>query len=395
MNRSEETTSADSPQFYWFLGATLTSAVGRNGYNIACAWLLAVSGDGVSAVAAFFAILSIVELLASPVAGWMVDQYDRRRLSMLSDLLRIMTAPFLGWLIMSGDPDWVIWLSTFLFASCDRLSLTATQSMVPRVGARFSLHTANCLTYFSMQLGSLVAAAVIGVILFISNALAAFVVVGAFFTLSLFSMYLVRHQERDRRLAVDAGGNLRQYSSRLLGIGLIYSTLYVGGLLISAVGPSFVFDELRGNAMDFGHLESVWSAGSILGAVLLIPLARMIKTPKLYLLILIVTALSFAAFNTHEFPLVLVAIGIIGFAYNLGRVAIEVALQASVSHSALGRSKGALHSVAVLFGLISLSAIATVSDVMKPSAIFLVFSGIVVFIAFSLAAMQSFGNLKD
>ncbi len=164
--------------------------------------------------------------------------------------------------------------------------------------------------------------------------------------------------------------------ARLLRLGAIYALLYIGGLLVSVVGPSFVFEELGGSAIDFGQLESAWSAGSIIGAILLIPLVRALDIPNLQLIILALTALAFAALKMLDLPWALLAFALLGALYNLGRVAVEVTLQSSVPRATLGRAKGALHCSGVFLGLILFGIGAVVSAEIHPSTIFLVFAGI-------------------
>ncbi|WEZ85960.1 hypothetical protein P6U16_23635 (plasmid) [Rhizobium sp. 32-5/1] len=141
-------------------------------------------------------------------------------------------------------------------------------------------------------------------------------------------------------------------------------------MLISVVGPSFILEELGGDAIDFGQLESAWSAGSILGVLLLVPLIRVVKIHTLQLAVLALTAMFFTLLKILDLPSVLVAFAILGVLYNLGRVGVEVILQSIVPWSTLGRAKGAVHGVGVLLGLILFGAIAALADDIPPSTFF-------------------------
>ncbi|EHS52932.1 putative transporter protein [Rhizobium sp. PDO1-076] len=164
--------------------------------------------------------------------------------------------------------------------------------------------------------------------------------------------------------------------ARLVYLGAVYAFLFTGGMLVSVVGPGFVLEELRGDAVDFGQLESAWSAGSILGVLLLMPLVRVVKICVLQLVALALTAMFFALLKVLDLPLVLVAFAILGVLYNLGRVGVEVMLQSTVPGPALGRAKGAVHCVGVLLGLVLFGIIAAVADDIPPSTIFLTFAAI-------------------
>lgn len=359
----------DTRSFNWFLASTFASSIGRNGYHIACAWILIASGNGSGAVAAFFAIISLMELVVSPLAGWLADRFDRRILYVIAECIRVLAAIALGAVLMAMNVAWTIWLSAMVFATCDRIALTASQSMIPSVRAKFSLPTANSVTFFLMQSGSLAAAGIVGVLLHASNAMVTFGTVSIGFALSAMLMRVVRQGVPLQRLEGAGAGSLI-FDSQFVCLGAVYALLYTGGMLVSVIGPSFVFNEHGGSAVDFGQLESAWSAGSILGALLLIPLVRAARVPVLQFVILGLSAVFFALVKTLDPPVTLVAFAALGALYNLGRVAFEVMIQSSVPSVALGRAKGVLHSAGVLLGVILFAVVSIVADEIKPSTLF-------------------------
>ncbi|RUU06539.1 MFS transporter, partial [Mesorhizobium sp. USDA-HM6] len=73
-----------------FLASTLSAAIGRNGYYIASSWILVEGGYGSASVATLLATASLVEFVASPLAGAAADRFDRRRLSIAADLGRVL-----------------------------------------------------------------------------------------------------------------------------------------------------------------------------------------------------------------------------------------------------------------------------------------------------------------
>jgi len=360
--------------FNWFLAGTFASAIGRNGYHIACAWILVAEGFGSAAVAVFFAIISVTELVASPVAGWMSDRWDRRLLYVIADCLRFVAILTLGAILIEADLRWAIWLSAAIFATCDRIALTASQSMIPGIAAHLSLSTGNSIVFFLMQAGSLVAAAFIGVILHFSTPTYTFTVLSMAFALSVGCMLAVRQERAFQQAGALGPGPKLVIDANLLQLGAIYALLYTGGVLVSVIGPSFVFDELAGTAIEFGQLESAWSAGSIIGALLLIPLVRAARISALQIVILGMTASSFAILKVLDLPWSLLIFAVLGILYNLGRVAVEVMLQSWVPVASLGRAKGALHSTGVLLGVVLFGFVAVAGDEMQPSSIFFAYS---------------------
>lgn len=389
----------DTRSFNWFLASTFASAVGRNGYHIACAWVLIASGHSSGTVAGFFAIISLVELVVSPFAGWLADRFDRRMLYVIAEIMRVVAAIALGAVLMAANAVWAIWLSAVLFATCDRIALTASQSMIPSFSAKFSLVTANSIAFFLTQSGSLAAAGIVGILLHASNAIVTFSAVSIGFALSAMIMHVVRQGKIPLEGAEDTRGGWLVIDSQFLCLAAVYALLYTGGMLVSVVGPSFVFEEHGGNAIDFGQLESSWSAGSILGALLLIPLVRAARVPVLQFAILGLSAMSFALLKALDPPFTLVAFATLGALYNLGRVALEVMIQSSVSSAMLGRAKGVLHSVGVLLGVVLFSVVSVVADDVPPSSLFLAYGvvlaiGTVVFILLS-GKRTNIGVVRD
>jgi MFS family permease len=328
-------------------------------------------------VAGFFALVSITELITSPIAGWMCDRYDRRALYVTADAFRFAGASALAAMIMY-DTQWAILFSATLFAASDRVALTASQCMIPSVGNGLNLPTANSLVFFLMQSGSLCAASLVGFLLYASTPTFTFAAMAAAFAISTLCMQFVRRGPKPRHSLAEPARSTLELNVPLLFLGAVYALLYTGGMLVSVVGPSFVFEELKGNAIEFGYLESAWSAGSILGVLLFIPLIRATKICVLQLVILGLTAIFFALLKVLDLPWIFVAFAVLGILYNLGRVGFEVMLQSTVPEPLLGRAKGTVHCVAVLLGLVFFGITAAVADDITPSTVFSMFAAILV-----------------
>jgi hypothetical protein len=380
-----------SLSFRWFLSCTFISSVGRNGYAVACAWILVRSEAGSAAVATFVAIISLTELLVSPVAGWVCDRCSRRFVFIAADVARAFIA---GMLILS-DQMWVIWLSAMLFASCDRIALTSSQAMIPSVCLHLTPGTANSISFFSMQAGGLVAAALVGILLHGFSAMATFAAIGAAFVISACSMLLVANDNSHCRSGGSETSSLLKMNARFIHLGANFALLYGGGVLVSILGAGFVLDEMSGTALDFGQLESAWSAGSIIGVVLLIPVAGYAKRPVLLSIILGLIAVLFASLKLSTLPWTLATFAALGALYNLGRVAIEVTLQATIPHSALGRAKGIFHCAGVSVGLMLFGVVSLSSGRLQASTVFLLYAGVMVASTAILAAMRPRAGKAD
>jgi len=156
-------------------------------------------------------------------------------------------------------------------------------------------------------------------------------------------------------------------------------------LPINAV--ALVVDELLGGAFMFGLLEGAWFFGSILGALLMIPLGRSIGPSHLTITILVAAATAMIMTKFVAVPVLFVLFGLLGLFYNLGRVNVEMRFQLAVVNSRLGSAKGWMHACGMGLSLVVLGALATVGNTVKPSTTFSVF-GLVVAVSVATLAVR-------
>ncbi|TPM89628.1 MULTISPECIES: MFS transporter [unclassified Mesorhizobium] len=369
-----------NPRF-GFLASTLSAAVARNGYYIASAWILVERGYGTAGVATFLAIASIVEFIASPLAGVAADRFDRRRLNVAADLSRFVVMLATACALLYMDVFLIICMSAALFSFCDRVTLTSSQSMIPVIADGRDLVASNSAVFFVMQFGNLGAALLAGPLLHQRSPALPFTVLAAFFLFSAGCLALMRLEpvSRDVRIAKISAAQIDPNLRRLIAV---YALLYTGAVLVSVMGSSFVFQEQKGTAVDFGYIEAAWSAGSLIGAVSLCRIERAMSTHARHLMLLGLTALVLMALASLRTPWTVILFAALGFLYNLGRVSVEVTLQSRVSVYLLGRAKGIMHSVAVALGLLVFGIGAAVGDRAFPSTIFFSF-GVVLLISIS------------
>lgn len=356
-----------------FLASTLSAAVARNGYYIASAWILVERGYGGAGVATFLATVSVVEFIASPLAGVAADQFNRRRLNIAADLSRSVVMLATAYAVLHVAAFTAICLSAVAFSLGDRVALTSSQSMIPEVADGRDLVASNSTVFFVTQFGNLGAALLAGPLLHERSPAPPFIVLAAFFLVSAGFLASMR--------LAPASCDVRFEKISVTQIGLamprlivIYALLYASAVLVSVMGSSFVFLEQKGSAMDFGYLEAAWAAGSLIGAISLLRVARVLTTHALHLMLLGLTALMLMALTALGSPWSALLFAALGFLYNLGRVSVEVTLQSHVSANVLGRAKGVMHSMAVALGLFLFGIVAAAGDRVFPSTIFLCFA---------------------
>ncbi|RWD89893.1 MAG: hypothetical protein EOS38_10285 [Mesorhizobium sp.] len=370
-----------SREFLGFLASTLSASVGRNGYYIASAWMLVEAGHGSAGVATLLAIVSVVEFVASPLVGAAVDRFDRQRLNIAADLSRIAAVLATASALLYLDVFVTICLSAVPFAFCDRVALTSSQSMIPLVARGSDPVASNSTVFFVTQFGCLGAALLVGPLLGEHSPALMFIILAGFFVVSAASLSSLRLASAPNAVC-RANSFAINFDLHLLRLFAVYALLYGGAVLVSVMGSSFVFEELKGNAVDFGHVEAAWSVGSLIGAVLLVRLTRGISAHTLHLMLLWSTALALMALIFLRGPWTLTIFAALGLLYNMGRVSIEVTLQSRASNKMLGRAKGTMHSLAVGFGLVIFGIVTILGGSVIPSMIFFSF-GVMLIISVS------------
>ncbi|WP_457155834.1 MFS transporter, partial [Mesorhizobium sp. P5_C1] len=215
----------------------------------------------------------------------------------------------------------IICLSAALFSFCDRVALTSSQSMIPVIADGRDLVASNSAVFFVMQFGNLGAALLAGPLLHERSPALPFTVLAAFFLFSAGCLALMQLEPvlRDVRIAKISAAQIDLSLRRLI---VVYALLYTSAVLVSVMGASFVFQEQKGTAVDFGYLETAWSAGSLIGTVALFRVERAMGTHARHLMFLGLTALILMALAYLRTPWTVILFAALGFLYNLGRVSV-------------------------------------------------------------------------
>jgi len=115
----------------WFSVIAVTSLVAR------------LSGSGL-AISGLFVARLLPPFFLGPVVGVVADRFDRRKILIASDLLRMLVVPgFL--LVRNADALWLLYALTLLQLSISAFFEPARSALMPSIVARRDLVTANAL----------------------------------------------------------------------------------------------------------------------------------------------------------------------------------------------------------------------------------------------------------
>jgi MFS family permease len=176
----------------------VVSEVGDHFNSIAVLSLaLHLTGSGV-AVGGVMIARTIPAILAGPIAGVVLDRFDRKRIMIASDLVRSVFA--LGFvLILTNQQRWLLYALSGLLMFASPFFTSGRSSILPRITSPDELHTANALTqttaWLTLSIGTLLG----GVSTMQFGYEWAFIVNAASFIFSAWAISRLRSRERHFR----------------------------------------------------------------------------------------------------------------------------------------------------------------------------------------------------
>ncbi len=349
----------DVRDYRLLLAASTASQTGDWLYNVALvAWAYEVTRS-----AGWVAVITIVRLAPYPVfgplGGLLADTFDRRRVLIVSDVLRGGLVAALAVVAASDGPVGLAVALAGAAAVAGTAYRSAVVGMLPDIVGERSLAAANALESM-VESVTVVVGPMVGVALLVAGSPAlAFAVNAVTFFASAIGAVAMRTRSRGSAAdqAADAhwigrlgrgfhelasARDARVVAAFLLGTSFVYGAQSVMLVLIAS-------EHLRAGPDGVGVLYAALGVGGLLGAVGVTPLARSPRVGAAMLVALAVNAVPMAAVvGTRDaasaFALVLVS--------GIGMVVVSVLsltqLQRSLPGSVLGRVWGALDALTVL-----------------------------------------------
>jgi len=175
-------------RFTWL--GQIVSEVGDHFNNIAVLSLAMEETHSGAAVAGLMFSRAIPAVLAGPLAGVMLDRFDRRRLMIASDLIRGFVA--FGFIYaLSQHQVWLLYLLSAMLNVASPFFTSGRSAILPSIATEDELHTANSLTqmtgWVTLTVGAFIGGTTVAAlgysVAFIFNALSFFVSAYCIFSL--------------------------------------------------------------------------------------------------------------------------------------------------------------------------------------------------------------------
>jgi MFS family permease len=240
-----------------------------------------LTGSGL-AVGSLFAVRMLAPFLISPVAGVAADRYNRKKLLILTDIIRAIVV--LGFLfVRSPQQVWLLYALTAVQLAMTGVFFPTRNAILPEVVSRRELGTANALTSTTWSVMLAFGAAMGGLVAGGWGIYPAFVIDALTFLLSAVFIARVRYrphgssEERKGSLRdavrqyVDGLGYLKRHPD-ILAIALHKAALclFVAGAydVIQVAVSTQIFVIGEGGGISLGILYAVVGVGSGIGPIL-------------------------------------------------------------------------------------------------------------------------------
>ena len=252
-------------------------------------WVLQVTGSSL-VTATVFLVGLLPSLVVGPLAGVLVDRWDRRRTLVAVSLAEAVF--LLPLLTVDGRGDlWVVYLVMAVEASLGQLNDPARNAMVPALVGRDDLVGANALIGLNGNLARLAGSPLGGILVELSGLPGLVIGDAISFLLGAALLSLVRPRPLSPPTGpVASPGVVGEWVEGLRVVardrGLRWG-LVVDGLAAVAQGiftvlfVLFVTRALGGDGADVGLLRGVQAIGGLVGGVLVVGLARRLEAGRL------------------------------------------------------------------------------------------------------------------
>jgi MFS family permease len=153
----------NNPNYRLTWSGQVVSEVGDNFNNVAVFALVMQQTHSGLAVSGVMLARAVAMLVAGPVAGIVLDRMDRRKIMILSDVVRGVIA--LGFILCIGQQNiWPLLLCSAALMFASPFFTSGRASILPVIASKEELHTANSLTqttqWTSVAVGSFLGGAV-------------------------------------------------------------------------------------------------------------------------------------------------------------------------------------------------------------------------------------------
>ena len=284
MRRLVPSVLREEPQYRLLFGSQVLSVLGDRVTSVALPFAVLSVGGGVRDVALTSAAQFLPFVLLAVPAGVWADRWDRKRILIASDLVRLVTQSLAAALLLSGHAE-VAQLAVLaaVFGSADAFFAPAFSGLLPTTVSPGNIQPANALRGLTFSLANVAGPVIAGLLIgFAGGPGSALVFDAATFLVSVVLLVPLRPAVVDQVASEDEQPHASFRTSLVEGWREVRSRTWVLGYLggfavyhaivlpaIFVVGPVLMADHYDG-ARSWALVTAMFGIGNILGDVLLL-----------------------------------------------------------------------------------------------------------------------------
>ncbi|HIC89391.1 MAG TPA: MFS transporter [Anaerolineae bacterium] len=317
---------------------------------------------------------SLPQLLFGLLAGVLVDRFDRRRIMMVSDLLRGILV-LLCLTVRQADQVWLFYIVGFVLSSISVFFIPSKSATIPLLVESRELLSANALSLSTQTAAMLIGPAAAGFVIGYFGSGPAFVVDSVSFFISAFFISRMRvHTAPIKREDTNASMVWRELKeglrtvrdSRLLkGFLAMLAIVMLGVGAINVLWVPYMDRYFGIGPEGLGILDSIQGAGMLVGALLVGNLAS--RFQRVHLLsggILFISLCLGGIGLAPSFWVVMVLTFLLGVFLPPAQAAGDTLVQVSVPNEKLGRVNSVTGTAATAANVVSMALAAVLGDLM-------------------------------
>ena len=336
-------------------------------------------------------------LLASPIAGALLDRHGRARLVVLDYLVALAALVLIGALAMEHAlPAWLLVVIAACASLTNPLSNTGLRSLFPLLVPRHLWERVNAVDSNGYVLATVIGPPLAGLMVELWGGAPAIAAIGCVFGLAALVLLRIPDPKGDvvstGRLLFDAWQGLRYVAGNptLLALGVSISLLNLGSGVITIVVPLIVLDRLHAGAAAVGAVFAVQGLCGVAAAFYAGRLDTLGRERRMLAATMLVSAVALLLLlPVASLPVVALSLGLVGLANGPADIALFTLRQRRTDFAWMGRAfavsmslnfvgfpigsalagglAGISIEVAVLFGVAASLAAAVAAWVMIPA----------------------------
>jgi len=369
-----------------WIGQTI-SQMGDGLTNLAILIVVNQLTGSTKALATVAIALALPQLLIGLFAGVVVDRFDRRRIMIVSDILRGFVV--IGFIFVREPSQvWIFYVLAFIQAAIGTFFDPAKSALIPNIVESSQLLAANGLSQTTRVITNVIGTALAGVLIGLAHGawLPFSLDALTFFISAIFITRIVLSgqekvealQASDDSLAQLKEGLRFTVQHRLIGVAMFTLAITMLGLgAVNVLFVPFMVNILQTPINWIGFLEAAQVIGMIVGSSLVALLASRLKLSQLISIgVFLLGGLIMLVGTLQNAWSVGLALFVVGLTVMPVQVAVSTIMQRHVPNEMRGRVGAALNTVLSLASVISMALSGVLGDALGIRQVFFL-SGVI------------------